>query len=278
MGETTVSNEQEKNEAPEEYLLDLTKGPDKAEEAPAQIAGQNEEDDLPEKYRGKSLKDVIEMHRNAESALGRAHNEVGQVRRLADELLGINRATARPTSETPPARKQLTPDEILTNPEQAVVTVAKEVADQRALAGEERLARMEYELSLAKFEQKHPGYLATMNDQGFQSWVTASPYRQRLAFGATQGDFGAADELFSLYSERQQASLAPEEPNDPQAAARKAGMVRSGGSVAGRAAGNKSDKPIWSRAKLLDMRVNNPDEFERLQPQILAAYAEGRVR
>lgn len=280
MGETTVSKTQESNdEAPSEYLLDLTKNPTTQPAAAEPVQAQSPEDDIPEKYRGKSLQDIIEMHRNAESALGRAHNEVGQVRRLADELLGINRAaTARPESQTEPARKPITPDDILSDPERAVVSVAKEAADQRVNASEERLARMEYELTLARFEQKHPGFRDTMDDQGFQEWVKKSPLRQRMAYAATQGDFAAADELFSLYGESGPSSGERSEQPTQQDAARKATLARSGGSTASRASGNQSGKPVWSREKLLEMRLNNPDEFERLQPQILAAYAEKRVR
>lgn len=276
-----MSKEQEQNEAPSEYLLDLTKGPDNqpTEAAPTQIQGQPE-DEVPEKYKGKSLKEVIEMHRNAESALGRAHNEVGQVRLLADQLLGIDRAKAnRPAPETAPARKPITPDDILANPEQAVVTAAKEVADQRVNASEERLLRMEYDLSLARFEQKHPKFRETMDDSGFREWVQRSPLRQRLAYAATQGDFASADELFTLFDEARPAQAQDEEAQpSPQEQARKATLVRPGGSTAARVVNTQSNKPIWSRQKLLEMRINNPDEFERLQPQILEAYAEKRVR
>jgi len=274
-----VSKEQLANEAPEEYLLDLTKGPDN-QPAAADPAQDQPGDDLPEKYKGKSLAEVIEMHRNAESALGRAHNEVGQVRRLADELLGINRATLsrQQPDNREPARKPITADSILQDPESQVVAVAKEIADERASASEERLARMEYELSLARFEQKHPKFRDTMQDQAFGAWVQQSPYRQRLAMAATQGDFAAADDLFALYNEHSQARR-PEEPAaDPAAQARKAGLARPGGSTAAGVASTKTGKPTWSREKLLDMRLHNPDEFDRLQPQILEAYAEGRVR
>lgn len=275
-----MSTTQEQNAAPEEYLLDLTKGPDN--QPPEQVAGQaHKEGDIPEKYRGKSLQDIIEMHRNAEAALGRAHNEVGQVRRLADELLGINRAaTAGPRAETAPARKPITPDDILADPEKAVVSVAKEVADTRASSAEERLARMEYELSLARFEQKHPKFKETMEDTGFREWVQRSPLRQRMAYAATQGDFVAADELFSLYGEVSSSQPANPEPSEPSPSdqARKATLTRPGGSTAARVVNTQTGKPIWSRAKLLEMRMNNPEEFERLQPQILEAYAEKRVR
>ena len=272
-----MSNEQEKNEVPSEYLLDLTKGPDN-QSAAAEPAQDPPEDEIPEKYRGKSLKDIIEMHRNAESALGRAHNEVGQVRKLADELLGVHRLQVnKPASETAPAREKITPDLILADPERAVVTAAKEVADERVSASEDRLTRMEIELATARFEQKHPTFRATMEDQGFREWVQKSPYRQRLAYASTQGDFAAADELFSLYGEVRSSASEESAPSQGEQA-RKATLARPGGSTAARVVNTQTGKPIFSREKLLEMRINNPDEFERLQPQILEAYAEKRVR
>ena len=44
-------------------------------------AGSTENaDDLPEKYRGKSIKDIVEMHQNLERAYGRHNNELGELR------------------------------------------------------------------------------------------------------------------------------------------------------------------------------------------------------
>jgi hypothetical protein len=282
MGETTVSQAKDETSVPEEYLLDLTKGPDNSQQAaPApEQAAEPEQDPLPEKYKGKTLPEIIEMHRNAESELGRARNEIGNVRRLADELLGIRTAAAQPVAANPPARKKLTADDLLADPESSVVSIAKEAADERTQSAEQRLARMEYELALGRFEQKHPTFRETMEDEGFRAWVQKSPLRTRLAYGATQGDFAAADELFSLYSEVQGSGERQEEAQRPNQSeqARRATLARPGGSTASRVVNSQQGKPIWSREKLLEMRMNNPEEFERLQPQILEAYAEKRVR
>ena len=43
--------------------------------------------ELPEKYRDKSLDDIVRMHQEAEKLIGRQAQEVGEVRKLADELL-----------------------------------------------------------------------------------------------------------------------------------------------------------------------------------------------
>jgi predicted FMN-binding regulatory protein PaiB len=52
-----------------------------APEEPQQVSN------VPDKYRGKSLEDIVTMHQEAEKLIGRQAQEVGEVRRLADELL-----------------------------------------------------------------------------------------------------------------------------------------------------------------------------------------------
>lgn len=275
-----MSEAQKQTDIPNEYLLDLTAGPDNPDEGTQQVqqqAGQTQEAELPEKYRGKTAAEIAEMHRNAESELGRARNEIGQVRRLADELLGINRAqAARTEGVNQSQRKPLTPDDLLSNPEQAVTAVVKAEADQREQAQGDRLSRLESELMLARFERKHPEYRSTMEDPKFVEWVQKSSLRGRLAQAAGAGDYTAADELFTLYGEAQAVTQTTQRSSTDQA--RQAGLARTGGQVAAGATNPNSGKQIWSRTKLMEMRLNNPEEFERLQPEILRAYAEKRVR
>ena len=47
-------------------------------------------DDIPEKYRGKQLSDIIKMHQEAEKLIGKQAQEVGEVRKLADDLIKQN--------------------------------------------------------------------------------------------------------------------------------------------------------------------------------------------
>jgi len=37
-------------------------------------------------------------------------------------------------------------------------------------------------------------------------------------------------------------------------------------------------KKIYRRADIISLKVNNPKRYEALQPEIMQAYAEGRVR
>jgi len=43
--------------------------------------------EIPEKYKGKNLEDIVRMHQEAEKLIGRQAQEVGEVRRLADDLI-----------------------------------------------------------------------------------------------------------------------------------------------------------------------------------------------
>ena len=45
------------------------------------------EDDLPEKYKGKSLKDIVLMHQEAEKLIGRQGSEVGELRKVVDDFI-----------------------------------------------------------------------------------------------------------------------------------------------------------------------------------------------
>ncbi len=42
---------------------------------------------IPSKYQNKSLEEIVKMHQEAEKLIGRQAQEVGEVRKLADELI-----------------------------------------------------------------------------------------------------------------------------------------------------------------------------------------------
>ena len=45
------------------------------------------DDDLPEKYRGKSSQEIAKMHMEAEKLLGRQSSEVGELRTIVDDFV-----------------------------------------------------------------------------------------------------------------------------------------------------------------------------------------------
>jgi hypothetical protein len=45
------------------------------------------EDELPDKYQGKDIKEVVRMHQEAEKLLGRQSSEVGELRKIVDDFV-----------------------------------------------------------------------------------------------------------------------------------------------------------------------------------------------
>ena len=58
------------------------------------------DDDIPEQYRGKSLKEVVQMHQEVEKVMSRHSNEVGELRKIVDEYI----TTQTPSPDSPRCR------------------------------------------------------------------------------------------------------------------------------------------------------------------------------
>lgn len=244
---------------------------------------QTREDNLPEKYRGKSAADIIHMHQEAERELGRARNEIGDVRKLADQLIGIRTAETQINQQSN-KMKPLSTEELLDNPEESVVAIAKREANEAVRQQTERLNSLELQNRDQAFRKAHPDFQEVATSSEFKDWALSSTYRQRLAAKAKDGDYDAADELFSLYKEVRpkqgdEDDFEEESSKKTPSAAKRAGTVKSGGSTAsGVITRNKPQGEVFKRADLIRMRIENPDEFDRRQPDILRAYKDGRVR
>lgn len=257
---------------------------------PATQATQQTEDvstetqsQVPEKYRGKSLEDVIEMHRNAETELGRKNNEVGSLRKLTDQVLGLAQNTRfTPDNRQTTSKPELTSEDLLANPQKAVSELARAEADQRVQQTEQRQANLEARLALDTFSRKYPDFENTLQTAEFQGWLHKSDYRQKLAYKAANNDFDAADELLGLYKEAAGSTQTEttRTTQDTNSAAKQAGLVKRGGSsAAGVSATGDAKGKIYSRAELIELRINKPEEYEaRYHTEFHKAYQEKRVR
>ena len=52
-----------------------------------EVAQEEPQQDIPEKYRGKSMQEIVKMHQEAEKLLGKQSSEVGQLRGVVDEYI-----------------------------------------------------------------------------------------------------------------------------------------------------------------------------------------------
>ena len=223
--------------------------------------------DVPEKYRGKSVEDIIKMHQEAEKLIGKQAQEVGEVRKLADDLLKQTLG------------KQTTPTEVepeidfFEDPKKAVQKTLEAHPDVLAAKqAAQEFKRMQIQQQLAT---NHPDFQQIVQDPDFAEWVKASKVRMSLyAKADSEYDFDSADELLSTYKQLKQVkatSKATESGKQAVEKGLKAAAVDNGGA-------GESSKRVYRRADLIRLRMTDPGRYEALEPEIMAAYAEGRVK
>ena len=221
---------------------------------------------LPELYEGKSLEDVIRMHQEANNMIGKQAQEVGEVRRLADELLKQNLNSKQQQVEVEPEV------DFFENPQKAVQNTIDKHPDVLAArqAGME-FKRMQIQQKLA---QDHPDYTKVVNDSEFQSWVKSSPIRLGLYAKADgEFDYDSANELLSTFKQLRGVKVKESGQADNAARAKtmKAIEVDTGGS-------GESSKRVYRRADLIRLKMQDPNRYDALSDEIMLAYAEKRVR
>jgi hypothetical protein len=225
--------------------------------------------EVPEKYKGKSLEDIVKMHQEAEKLIGRQAQEVGEVRRLADELL--KQQLSQKQSQAQP---QETTQEVdfFEDPKTAVQKAVSQHPDVLAAKqAAQQLRAMQTQQALAA---KHPDYSQVVQDGEFIEWVKASPMRLNMfAIANAQYDFAAADELLSTFKQIRTAKTQQTQELGQQT--RKQNLKSAAVDVGGT---GESSKKVYRRADLIRLRMNDPSRYEALQDEIMAAYAEGRVK
>lgn len=223
--------------------------------------------DLPEKYRDKSLDEIVKMHQEAEKLIGKQAQEVGEVRKLADELIRQNLGSKQ---------QQIKQDEpeidFFEDPKKAVQRTVDSHPD--IVAARQATLEMKRTQIQQRLAQDHPDFGDIAKDQDFANWVKSSPVRIELFKRAdAEYDYDSANELLSTYKQlrgvKKQQSEASNEATRKQNL--KAAAVDTGGS-------GESSKKVYRRADLIRLKMQDPNRYDALSDEIMAAYAEGRVR
>ena len=222
---------------------------------------------LPDKYRDKSLEEVVRMHQEAEKLIGKQAQEVGEVRKLADALIKQNLSSkqSQPKQEEPEV-------DFFENPQKAVqATIEKHPDVLAARQASMEFKRMQIQQKLTK---EHPDYTDIVGDTEFRNWVLGSPVRQALyAKADAEFDFDSANELLSTFKQLRgvKAKQAEQTSDAVRAKSMKAAQVDVGGS-------GESSKRVYRRADLIRLKMTDPARYESLSDEIMQAYSEGRVR
>ena len=229
---------------------------------------QDEEDDIPDKYKGKSVKDIVRMHQEAERAIGKQGSEVGELRRIVDEFVKAQTVTKQ--QQAPVVEEEV---DFFTDPDKAIARAIEKHPKVRQ--AEELNVQMKRAEALANLKTAHPDFNEVVQDGSFVEWIGKSKVRQELFSRADRNfDFDAANERLSTWKERKQVvsqSEAVEKIQRKQA-------VKSASTGATKGSGETASKKVYRRADIIELMRTNPDRYEQLAPEIMQAYAEGRVK
>ena len=230
---------------------------------------QVEEPTVPEKYQGKSLEEVVQMHQEAEKLLGRQSSEVGELRRVVDDYISSQ------TQPTAPQQYVEPEDDIdyFTDPQAAVNRAIENHPKIRE--AQEYSAQYKKQSSLATLNNKHPDMQEILQDPKFAEWIQASKIRTKLFVDADQRyDAEAADELFSLWKERK--AVAQQTVQVEKQARKQQIKAANTGNTRGSAEGSR--RKVYRRADIIKLMRTDPERYQALSEEILRAYSEGRVK
>lgn len=259
----------------DESTVDITQEAQQTIEEPQEQTAQAApaEESIPPKYRGKSIDEIVKMHQEAEKLIGRQAQEVGEVRKLADELIKRQLDTKQEVT----AAKE---DEIdyFDDPKKAVaLAVEKHPAIQEA---KEQALQLKQIQTLNRLKEEFPDFQQTVEDPSFAEWIKASPVRVRLYAAADANfDYEAAAELLSTWNYvKPKAVQQTSVTSQPEVKAAQKAAVKSATVDVGSNASSPSSSKIYRRADIIRLQLEDYDRYVEMQPEIMAAYAEGRVR
>jgi len=227
------------------------------------------EEDVPEKYKGKSTAEIVRMHQEAEKLLGKQSGEVGELRSVVDSYIQTQ------LDDTPTPKKETDDEDIdfFSDPDKAVErAIANHPSIKKA---EETTLAQQRSATLSQLKTRHPDMEQIVQDAKFVEWIKASKIRTQLFAQADRNfDYDAADEIFTNWKERQGvvSQAASTEKDARKAAVRKA----STGSTKG--TGEQRAKKVYRRSDIIKLMKTDPDRYMALSDEITQAYAEGRVR
>lgn len=221
--------------------------------------------EVPDKYRNKSIQDLVKMHQEAESRIGQQGSEVGELRKVVDQFI-LTRSE----------EKKQEPEEAIdffADPDKAV---DKRISSHPAIKqAQEFVTRSQHEQAKSQLMTKHPDAATIAGDPAFAEWIQGSRFRKELYSRAdSQFDTDAADELFSQWKSTKSASdslLNAEKTARSQA-------VKKASTGSSKASSEPKGKTFYRRRDIIELMQTNPERYHAMEPEIRQAYAEGRVR
>lgn len=264
-----------------EEAATLAGGNNKQDNPSAPVQEKQPDDDLPEKFRGKSARDVYEAYKQLESQYGRMANDLGQQRAITDRILNLRRDNdlrQNGAGTTQPETPKIKATDLAEDPTGSIEKVVNARLAREQQEAQQKAINESRQLAAQRFVTNHPDYQDYVNNQEFMQWVDASPIRRRAAQAVQGGDFDAGSDLLTEFKEHKAAKAKMTDDNKNLDAARSASL--ESGSRGNAEGAQKGSGKIYNRADLLRLQMTNPDLYysDEYQAVIMKAYAEKRVR
>ena len=258
-----VEPEVEETQETEEDTLETLAIQDEPEETV-----EEPEQELPQKFQGKSANEIAEAYENLEKELGRKGQEIGELRKLTDSFLQTqithNKETTTNTEDL----------DFYDNPEEAVRTIIERHPKFREFT--QQTQQQQASMTAQQLEKTHPDFKDVVTSPDFQEWIEGSKIRQRLFKEADAYDYDSADELLTIWKERKMISKTKEVEAEKETT-RKAALKTSKG-VSRTSSESTAGKKIYRRADLIRLKQTDPNRYDTLADEIFSAYQDGRVK
>ena len=257
-----VVEDQEKVEANlEKELTPVEEDPVVREEA-----ATKEEDDLPEKYKGKTAKEIAEMHQQAEKLIGKQGSEVGELRKVVDDFISTQTSKASQTEV-----EETSPEDYLDNPQKHV---NKQIDSHPAIKEAQDAAKqMKRTATLTRLNAEYPEVEKIVQDPNFAEWINGSKVRSELYNRAeVHFDYDSAKELLTNWTDKQERIAKVQETSKID----KDNQLKAA-SVGSKGNNEPVSKKKYRRSDIINLMQTDPDKYDALSDEIMLAYQEGRV-
>jgi len=232
-------------------------------------ATQEPESTVPDKYQGKSIEEIVQMHQEAEKLVGRQSSEVGELRKIVDDFIKTKAEETK--QEISPNNSMDDEVDFFDNPKEAVARAVAGSTEMKQM--QELLAAQKQQEVLGKISAKHPDYMEVIQDPAFGEWVKGSTVRVELLQRADNYDFNAADELLTVWSERKEVVEKVKGVNEQD---RK--QQRKAATTGGKGSGEPISRKIYKRSDIVQLMISDPERYKANVDEFDRAYREGRVK
>jgi hypothetical protein len=206
------------------------------------------------------------MHQEAEKLIGRQGSEVGELRKMVDDFIKTQTSKKSETEETD------TEGAFFMDPESAVNrAIANHPAIKEAQHASLSMKRAE---TVSRLKQEFPDAMEVVQSPDFAKWIQGSKVRTELFVRAeTQYDYDSAKELLDNWKERQTLSKKVTDTSkvDRDQQLKAADIGNNNG------ASETVAKKKYRRQDIMKLMTTDPDRYDAMSNEIMAAYREGRV-